>query len=443
MKYFAVFLIYIAVVLFQTEIRTFLGVTSAQAQESWVEPYVYDIGKEVYASECTVLGCNLTPALQRATAACEVELNAQPDLNRRYTGCKFLLPAGDHTISETISSCRAHDYEGRSGRHRRSLTSISSPVTAFHGRGFGDCAASGFGSTSAGAISVRNLGLKFPSGAHTTKIVGVKAEAKIHLEEVYMIYPDVGVWITADVTRTPKSNANASRLINVAVEYTRHASFIFNGGDSNAHAILAPNGSTACMAKYDPAEMAALEAEFGPCGGYVDRSFLGNFAVAGHFAAAADYPDILISGASNHGTCLGCYVEGATPVDLAAPWSMWLGGKGPGILGTGFRLDGSMTNTLQVTNDMDPANVVTVQMGRASNSNGAYWTLKQSANNWPLRMKFNKTLNNGSYLEDVANSSLGRVRSIRATRDGTPPPGGDSDALGRTKHWDVEDILQP
>lgn len=46
-----------------------------------------------------------------------------------------------------------------------------------------------------------------------------------------------------------------------------------------------------------------------------------------------------------------------------------------------------------------------------------------------------------SECEDIANASTGRVRSIRGTRNGVIPPGGDSDALGRTKHWDVEEIL--
>ena len=109
----------------------------SEAQSGWTEPYVYDLAKEVSAAECTSRGCDLTPAINRSMSACEDELAETGNTDRHYTGCLFLLPAGDHTISETISVCRAHTFQGRGGRNRRSLTVITSPVGAFHGRGFG------------------------------------------------------------------------------------------------------------------------------------------------------------------------------------------------------------------------------------------------------------------------------------------------------------------
>lgn len=412
-----------------------------KAQESWIEPYVYDLAKEVYASECTVRGCNLTPALQRATAACEAELVGTTG-NRPYSGCTFLIPAGDHRITETISACRGHQYIGRGGRPRRPATSIAVPdIDGIHARGYGDCAASGFGATSAGRILVKGLGLVYPNTPKTSPVIGIKAEAQVTIEQVWITYPTIGIEISAGSDRSPPSNANSSRLINVSTEYTRHAGVRIKGYDSNAIASIAPDINTGCMAKATD-EGLANDALFGPCGSYMDHSFLGGFAVAGHFTGASGYPDVSIQGGSNRGVCLGCYQEGDTP-GLLDTQNMWIGGKSVEPLGTGFWMSGSTANRLIVQNSMDPANVVDIRLGRASNVAGTYYGLHQSTNNWPLRMKFNKTLNSGSYVEDVANSSLGRVRSIRATRDGTPPPGGDSDALGRTKHWDVEAILQP
>lgn len=396
----------------------------------WTEPFVYDLKAWVEPTECTSRGCALTPALDRAMRACEQELLPHGPSNRQYTGCLFLIPAGDHRITKTISACRAHTFQGRGGAHRRALSTLTSTVgTAFHARGYGDC---GMG-TSAGAITVRDLGLIFLSGEHTRETIGVFAEAKVHLENVWMIYADVGVLISADVTRPVKSNANASRLLNVATEYTRHAGMIFQGGDSNAHANLAFNASTACMAK--GSEMERLKERFGPCGSVVDRSFLGNSHVAGHVAAAADYPDVVTQGASNHAQFLGLYVEGGTPPELGAQWSMWIGGIGPKPIGPGFRLTGNLTTSLRVLNDLDPNNQVTFEMGRATGTAGTYYGLRHTLNGWPLRMKWLPTLLGGSYLEDVGNASVGRVRSVRGTKDGD-----DSTVLGRTTHYDVQSI---
>lgn len=382
----------------------------------WQEPYVYDLRDHVQPAECTRRGCNLTPAIERSTALCEVELASVGKSNRQYTGCLFLVPAGDHTLTKTIRSCRAHTYAGRGGVHRRALSTLTATQTMFIAEGWGACN----DGTSSGAITVRDLGLQFPSGPHTKPIIAIQAAAKIHLANLHIIYPDIGVLISADVTRTPKSNANSSRLINVAVEYTRHAGMLFRGGDSNAHAVAMPNVSTSCMAKDTP-EGQALEALYGPCGGYVDRSFLGNFAAMGHFAAAEGYPDILISGASNHGTVHGGYVEGQTPPQLLAPHSQWVGGIGPMPTGPGLRLDGYTANSLAVRNDLDPANSVTLQMGRATNNKGTYYGLAHGANGWSLRMKWRPDILGGSYLEDIGNLGAGRVRTLIGTKNA---PGG-------------------
>lgn len=408
-----------------------------EAQFGWTEPYVYDLAKEVMPSECTSRGCNLTPALQRSIAACESEL-AGTTGNRSLTGCTFLIPAGDHSVTETISTCRAHQFIGRGGNTRRAATTITVPdITFIHGRGFGDC-----GGSAAGRVVVRGMGIIYPSGPKATPVVAIHAEASVRLDDLWIIYPSIGVLIDAGVDRTPQSNANTSILTAVKTEYTRHAGVKFNGYDSNAHAVIAPNFGTACYAKTnsDPSEMATLEAQFGPCGAYVDDSFLGSFAVAGHFSAASGYPDVRIVGASNHGACLGCYQEGPDP-GLLDQHAQWIGGKSVEPTGTGFWLAGSRASRLTLINSMDPANVVTLRLGAATNTAGAFYGLHHNDTNWPLRMKWNRTLNGGSFIEDIANASTGRVRSIRGTRNGVIPPGGDSDALGRTKHWDVEEIL--
>lgn len=403
------------------------------AQSGWVEPYVYDLAHEVLPTECTSRGCNLTPALTRAMSACEGEL-AGTSGNRAFTGCTFLIPAGDHSITETITACRGHQFRGRGGFARRAATSIAVPdVTAFHARGYGDC-----GDTSGGRFTIEGLGLVYPSGPKAVPVVAILAESQVRVEDVWITYPSVGIHITAGTDRTPASNANTALLFAVKTEYTRHAGVQFNGYDSNAHSVLAGNFGTACMATGE--EMAGLEAQFGACGAYVDDSFLGAHAIALHTSAAAAYPDIVIEGGSNHGVCVGCYQEGPTPGHIDAQ-AILLGGKNVTPTGNGFYLRGRVANGLTIRNDQDPANVVELRLGRATNVGGAFYGLHHGTNNWPLRMKWAPTLNGGSYLEDIANASTGRVRSIRGTRDGSPPPGGDTDALGRTKHWDVEDIL--
>lgn len=396
------------------------------AQSGWVEPYVYDLAQEVHAAECTGRGCNLTPAIQRSMSACENELAGTAG-NRAYTGCTFLIPAGDHSITETIAACRGHQFIGRGGTARRAATSIAVPdITAFHGQGFGFC-----GGSASGGFTIRDLALVYPSGPKTTPAIGIFAEAKIHVEGVWIAYPTIGIHISAGVDRTPKSNANSSRLVSVTTEYTRHAGIRFKGYDSNAHAVIAPNVNTSCMA--EGAEMGDLEAEFGDCGGYVDHSFLGASAVAGHFGVAAGYPDVSIDGGSNRGTCFGCYQEGPDPGYLGAANSMWIGGKSVTPLGSGFHMSGSITTRLTIRNDQDPLNVVDMRLGRATNTGGAFYGLHHSANSWALRSKWAQTLNGGSFLEDVGNVSVGRVRSVRGTKN------PDSSALGRTTHWDVED----
>jgi len=369
---------------------------AAAQQPCWREPYVYDLAKEVRANECTKTGCNLTPAIQRSMGACDAELAAQGK-QRQATGCLFLLPAGDHTISETIATCRAHTFRGRGGNSRRPLTKITARVTAFHGRGAGDCDLDG----SDGRLTIDGVGLAFPPGPHETPIVGIKAEAKLNVSNVWMIFPDVGIWITAGVNRTPPSNANTSRIQDVSLQMTRHAGILMDGPDSNAAAIWAPNIAGACQADRDSDEGRALEEAFGPCGGYVDRSFLGNFAEGGHFAIASGFPDILITGDSNHGTCFGCYVEGSTPPLLDAQWSQWIGGIGPRPEGPGFRLDGTRTTSLRVINDMDPDNIVTVDMGRGAGAGGAYYALRQRADGKALRMHYDPAMNEGTYVEEI------------------------------------------
>ena len=196
--------------------------------------------------------------------------------------------------------------------------------------------------------------------------------------------------------------------------------------------ILAPNINTACYSS--GSELAAHEAVFGDCAGYDDDSFLGNFAVAGHFGISAGHPDFRIQGASNHGTCLGCYVEGPDQPDLNAGWSMWLGGLGTQPSGSGLRLDGSVTNSLTVENKKDPANKVYVRMGEAANQGGTYFRLDHlgTGSAWPLRLKWNSST--GQYVEDIGNLGVGLVRTI----EGTKGPSDDVYLLGQTTHYDLE-----
>ena len=391
---------------------------TAQHRE-WTEPYVYDLAREVTGAECTKAGCDLTPAINRALAACERELEGARGA-RAQSGCLFLLPAGDHSIRETISVCRAHTFRGRGGNARRALTQIHSTVAAFHGRGAGDCNNGG----ADGRLTIENLGLSFPGGAHETPIVAVKAEAKLNMSNVWIVHPDVGVWITAGVKRKPKSNANASRVHDVAIQMTRHAGIIMSGTDSNAAAIWAPNIVESCMAPKETPEGEALEAQFGPCGGYVDRSFLGNFAQAGHFAIRRGYPEILIAGDSNHGTCFGCYVEGPTPPLLKAQWSQWIGGIGPWPEGPGFRLDGPRTVGLRVINDTDRENIVTMDMGRGTGMGAAYYALRQRTNRKALRVKWVPDTTDGSYVKAVEDA-----HQVRANSADTAPSASTNPAM--------------
>lgn len=388
----------------------------------WTEPYVYDLAQEVSDAECNNRGCNLTPAINRSLAACERELEGTTRA-RAQSGCLFLIPAGDHSIDETISVCRAHTFRGRGGNARRALTQIHSTVSAFHGRGVGDCNNGG----ADGRLTIENLGLSFPGGPHRTPIVAVKAEAKLSMSNVWIVHPDVGVWITASVKQNPKSNANTSRVHNVAIHMTRHSGIILKGTDSNAAAIWAPDIVEACLAAKETPEGQALEAAFGRCGGYVDRSFLGNFAEAGHFAIRPGYPEIRISGDSNHGTCFGCYVEGPTPPLLEAQWSQWIGGIGPWPEGPGFRLDGPRTVGLRVINDTDRSNIVTMDMGRRTGMGSAYYALRRGGSGKALRVKWRPDAADGAYVEEVEDPREVRAAAARSDSPPTSPSGDAAD----------------
>lgn len=400
------------------------------ANAQWADPYTYDLGDIVDPRDCTHSGCSLDSAMESAIASCESKVAEIPIGQNRYaTGCKLKIPAGDHTLSSTFSFCRSYVIEGAGGTtNRQPLTNISVSKTAFIARGFGDCRATGEGH--GGAITVTGLGLNAPPTSRSAPIIGIDAHAPITVDNVWMTYFDVSLAIRADVNLLPPSNANVFRVNNFTSDYSQHSAIVIEGGDTNAGSLTALNINTACMG---PTE--ALVAEFGECTGLLESSFLGSFVSNSHFGIAGGYPDFIFEGASNRGTCMGCYVEGPDRPRLDSQHSMWVGGIGPAPLGPGFRMAGRTTEGLIIRNALDPANVVQVELGASGNLGGVFYTLRQFGlgTGSPFRMRWNpSTLD---YLEDIGNTSLGWIRSMRGHW------ANDRSELGQTcRHDDVTPI---
>ncbi|MCA9551770.1 MAG: hypothetical protein KC933_17165 [Myxococcales bacterium] len=394
-------------------------------------------------NDCTALGCNLDSAFAAAIADCEASLAGAPD--RAGIGCKIYIPAGDHTVTAPVTTgsdpgiCRAYSFEGRGGMaNRRALTRIhAADVTVFRGLGFGYCRSVG---KDAGTLEIKGLGIEYASGPKATPVIAIDMEAPVRIENVWIRYPSIGLRIHADADGSNgfdsglsyASNANVSRIWDLTTEYTRHAGVWVDGSDTNAGAFIGLNINTACYAT--GTEMAGLEAEFGDCAGLEESSFLGNFVVASHFGIAAGHPDFRFTAQSNHGTCLGCYVEGPDAPDLDARWSQWIGGLGPVPTGSGFRLDGPRAYSLDVENRKDPANVTNFRMGLAANEGGVYWKADHvgDGSSWPLRLHWVPASTNYRY--DIGNVSVGRVWEIEGYYAAPEP----STVLGHVTYYDPE-----
>lgn len=93
---------------------------------SWTEAFVYDLKDYLNPSDCTPVGCDLDSAFLDVMAACEISRTSTVYPSSHVeAGCKMKIPAGAHTISQSIATgsdpgiCRAYSFEGCGGLSNR------------------------------------------------------------------------------------------------------------------------------------------------------------------------------------------------------------------------------------------------------------------------------------------------------------------------------------
>jgi hypothetical protein len=206
---------------------------------------------------------------------------------------------------------------------------------------------------------------------------------------------------------------------------------LIQGGDTNAGLIEAVTASSVCQ-NPEP-----HEEKYGECAGIMERSFLGNAHQGHHSAQPSTEREYDFKGSSNFSTCVGCYIEG-TSRKSHMDQNVIVIGQGGGWEGNGTRWKGQKLNRLVVENDRDPDNIVAIELGSASGTDGTFYGLRHYENSWILRSKWvpssTVTGQRGVYREDLGNLGAGKVRDIEGTKGMT---GAGSD-LGHTKHFDFE-----
>ncbi len=359
---------------------------------------------------CEANTCDITGPLEAALASCKASPPVSDKTNGARGGCRFELPAGDLLLTRTIRICRQHDIVGQGGRFWGARTRIQTQgsYTAFH-FDYADACRLGEEGGGGGGGSLSDLAIIGTLGASRTKpSFGVLVEAgRVRLERLYIARFVQGIRISADVHRSPRTNANVFRVLDVRIDSNEHAGIFIEGGDANAGLLTLPDVAGNCA-------YASRWPSLGDCHNIVERSFLGSTVIAGHTSTCIDFETAKVcrgyefSGSSNRGVCLGCYSESNQTLGHLAPNTVAVSGLG-GWEGPGLWILGTQLSSLRVRNDRDPENVVIFEAGRLAPA-GTAWQVRAlsiTKGAWPLSLYVgnpNKPAEAGWYYFLMANS---------------------------------------
>jgi hypothetical protein len=350
--------------------------------------------------------------------------------------CTIELPAGSYEFKRTIQLCPGVRLIGQGHGQTGTKLFVKSPITGIKARSYSECKALGL--LWDGATYVEDLYLVDASvQAQTSTLAGITSgifvQNPARITRVRTQGFVIGIQISADVSRTPPSNANRWRVDDVSVGRAHHAGVLIRGGDTNVGTFLSGYVGGNCFSATLWTPAVGFD-----CAGLVERSFLGNTFVGVSTAANAEhkpgcytdsstcvvkkFPGFAFVGLSQHSVCLGCYTESDQALSQLSQWSMALGGLSSWDRRTnGLRLDGGVANTLTVRNPKDPEGKISVVMGNAMNMQDGIIGFDTSASK-PLRLKYDvarKTI-----IADVANLGVARPFTIRLVNDDLLGPAG-------------------
>lgn len=383
--------------------------------EQWVDRSVDCVGTHRVAGKNLAI-CDYAPAFDRIFLDVSTNLGSVDFDWLGYgdkTGTRIEVPAGLLWLSHTVQICRQMIIQGVSGGFG-GATGFYTPHSsgAFKISYYDECVAAGLGEGGTDTI-IRDMNILEANGADpTTQLVaGIQMDSRARLENLYIYGFVQGVRISADVTRTPRTNANGWGLYNVQVTNPEHAGIYVDGGDANIGLALQPNVVGGCIrgSYWSPT--------LGPCADHVYSDFLGSTVIASHASGSYDHTTnvnfsnfIGSDGASARGVYLGMYSENDAELPAFGPVAMCIGNTCKTGIG-GHREVGDYMSSVQIVNDKDPLNVVTVTMGSLA-SGGSAIEFKPSGPNGttmtqPLRLKADPT--NLRWRADVGNLNPGSV----------------------------------
>lgn len=285
--------------------------------------------------------CDLVPAFGRAVAACEASIAYVPAEARR-PACVLTLPPGEFELSRPLRFTRPVVLSGAGGAHWASPTLIRTR-TSTH--------AIVVEPTAAGSV-VEGLALVSGQSSHATLTAGVDLRGRATLERLWIRLFVVGVHVSADVGRTPPSNANGSRLRGLVIDRTEGPAVIIRGGDANDVSIVEIETAQACERGSWWSGRGELLGR--PCAAVLDRSFLGVSIWAAHTASSRDretgarFAGYDLGGDSTRTICAGCYSESDQTPSSVGRQSIAIGGIGAWT-GLGLRVEGPRLSSLLVT----------------------------------------------------------------------------------------------
>lgn len=387
-------------------------------------------GTEYVVDVSSVTGSDISAVVAASVAECEADPRTE-----RFDGCRLRIPAGEHTISETIVICRATEFRGDAGAgwgHETRL--VADPgITAIRVGDSAECAARGI-DAAGGWATIRDLSLEAapcPSGETcAVPTYGINMHARAHVENVRIDGFTQGVRISAGIQRAAcsaanwdadcASNANRWSLERVTTEGSDHAGVFVDGPDSNAGAGYMVNATSACA---NPTAQTLIDGE---CAAIIDSSFLGNTWTAPHTAGGntgTQYRSYLFEGNSQRSTVVGPYAESNQLNGLAARGTLIFGGLShwDHPAGAGLRIDGQTLNGSLVINNPAQSGkpATTLSIGFAAGP-GSFFAADGDTVS-PLRLKIRELAAEDEFLFDIAN--LGSGRAIGILGDG--PSAGD------------------
>lgn len=319
--------------------------------------------------------------------------------------CVIAIGPGTCYIDEVIELCPGVEIEGFSEQHTH--LDVAEGTTAFHVLPYEQCQTEG--NPWVGRVRLEKLTI---DGTRSSSIsYGLHAENHFRADRLQIYDFTQGVRIVSDVNLPVAGNANMFRMEEVYVARMDHSGFYLDGGDVNAGLLSQISVDSRVCENPSP-----FLSDLGPCHGIDDDGFLGNVYIATHVADVKNggLPYNMTNWNARH-ALVGAYAETNQPPGYLSPTSLALGGLalwgGPGTW-----IQGNNVNSLRFINDLDPTNVVRLELGEVGGTSGTFMAMRSDALNpgWPLRWKVDPA--QGVYYTDVAglgvNNAITRIVGV-------------------------------